>query len=231
MLRIVSVRGHHHQHLSLRGGALLPRPRRLGDRLVRDLDRRGDQRPRRRGLRHRARRRPGALPHREHLALGAIKAAQFLFVCEDTRPDCFALGADRLPERSIAAPPPLYIRDIVPSGGPDSLVLTATLVPASILDVTLTPKDPAAPVTFRSVPSGDAPQDVLFLPAGDLVALFLKHYFRLLILAFFATGAMLVLLVLLNAIDFVASFFRRGPTDVAPSKHHVTLRLDDGGAP
>lgn len=160
-----------------------------------------------------------------------IEAAQFLFVCEDTRPDCFTLGADRLPERSIAAPPPLYIRDIVPSGGPDSLVLTATLVPASILDVTLTPNDPAAPVTFRSVPSGDAPQDVLFLPAGDLVALFLKHYFRLLILAFFATGAMLVLLVLLNAIDFVASFFRRGPTDVAPSKHHVTLRLDDGGAP
>lgn len=119
----------------------------------------------------------------------------------------------------------------MPSGTPGALILTATLVPNSVLDVTLTPKDPAAAVTFRSVPSGAEPQDVLFLPAGDIVALFLKHYFRLLILAFFATGTLFALLVLGNAAGFVASLFRRAPDHVAPVEHHVTLRLDDGGAP
>jgi hypothetical protein len=160
-----------------------------------------------------------------------MKAAQFLFVCVDNRPACFRLAPDRLPEREIAAPPPLYIRDITPSGGPGSLVLVATLVPNSTLDVTLSPEDPKAPVTFRSVPVGDAPQDILFLRSDDIVAMFLKHYFRILILAFVTTGALLALLVIVNLVSLVVSYFTGGPKDVSPSKHDVTLRLDDGGAP
>lgn len=167
--------------------------------------------------------------------LSTISEARFMFVCADGRYACFAPGAqgqDGPPRYRINAAPPLYLQDVRPEGSQEALLLRVTLVPNSRLDLTLFPQDPeGTKVLFYYVPDGQTPQDILFMEAGGIAAWFLKHYFTLLIVALFVTMGVFLAMVAINLLQFVASLFKAAPGNDPTSKHHVTLRLDDGDRP
>lgn len=165
----------------------------------------------------------------------ALDDAQFMFVCKDGRLACFEpgpQGPNGPPRHALHATPPLYLKDVAPAGSTEVLTLRVTLAPNSRLDLSLFPQAPGeTPVIFYHVPEGEAPEPILFLPAGGPIPWFLENYLFVLILCLFATLGLLAVLIAIDFVGFIAQLFRKAPKDVETSKHHVTLRLDDGDAP